>query len=626
VKEIFDHPWFRNFENLELEKAKKNQEPFERVPSKNIKISEFDYNSNQKPEINNNNNKIIISKQNIIVKNSKKTSSNSSLINCENVIINQESNPNPIDSYKSSSAGFNLIPENIHPPIQNLISAQSKNKVNLKDLKKENLADEVLGINGIIDNNNNRKNKSNDNSVLIGLGKKPHEESKSHTNSKDNIKNKASLDSYSDKVENYKNNSSNKDCETIETPENPNQGKTKMIIKKKKKILISKTPTYSENLTSNEPVGKHSLPESPENNFIENYKAAKINSVLKKNNSIIKEPNNKSELSIRNNVKENSYLDSYNDFKSNANKLSSDINRIDTQNLNDLKSAKNSSNKIQFASEQIANNKLKTNNNNKSSNKTSNDILLEGLSPVNKYNNNNYKKPYENFNIDNKSNFDFTEGGGYDLENFIQQQNSKKSKIGSSNNNNIGNGNNFKSPVYKDSGKFFEKKYNTKSNIENNHSNTNNNNNSATEFNNDNLDINKFQNNYFANNASDDYDSEDQNKFSNLIKMKNAAVQNKKKIDRSMDRSFNEISRDQIQEKINYKKNKSIMNALNKTENDVEKFDNNQMNSSVIDVVFSKIEGKNKNKNKNNNKEYGVCFYLVFKFNFLKFPFFMKFN
>lgn len=616
VKEIFDHPWFRHFENLELEKAKTQEQ--KRIPSHNLKLSEFDYTSNQKPENNNNyNNKIIISNKNVILSNNNtedKNSSSRSLVNFEN-FINQEGNPNPIDSYKSSM-GLNLIAEDI-PASQNFISANYKNKVNLKDLKKENPVDEV--ISGLIDNNQKRKNKSNDKSVLIGLGKSLNEESKSHNNY-NNLKefNSGKFDVKNIKaVNNYNNNNTNNkeyENETIETIEAPNQGKTKIIIKKKKKILIAKTPTYNEKSASNQFVINHLL-EGSENNFIENYKAAKISSVLKKNTTTTTSSNynNKSELSNKNNTKDNSnsYLDSFHDFKSNANKLSSDKNQIKSS-LNNSKNLKNSSNLNNFASEKNTNNnKIKNNinNNNKSSNKTANDILLRSFSPNNNIpknndnNNNNFKRPSDNFNTDKKPNLDFSDGG-YDLENFIQQQNAKKSKIAnhiSRSNNNNNNDNNYKSPGYKDN-KYLEK-FNSKSHVDTNKHSTNNHKLLFENELNEKLNIQKFQNENFLaaaeNSNSEDNEQQYENKFSKLIQMNN-----KNKMEKSMDRSFNEFSRDQIKEKINYKKNKSILNALNKTENEIEKFDNNQMNSSVIDVVFSKIEGKNKNKNKQ-NKDYG---------------------
>lgn len=508
--------------------------------------------------------------------------------------------------------GFNIPLESL-PASRNFVSPNSKNKFNLKDLKKENPADDFNY--GLIDNG--RKNKSNNNSVLMRNGNL-NEEAKSSFENNFELKNKldsmkANLEKnsdndYANKI--YKNqNQSNKEYETIETIENPSNGKTKIIIKKKKKIQVAKTPTYNENLASNELVGKHLL-ENSDNDFIENYKQAKISSVLQKNKlakASTSNYNNKSEISNRHNTKDSSYLNSFNDFKANAN-LISDKNRNESsekykvkQKLDDSKTAKivsNNSNSVghgnnfNFSSEQMAN---KTRGKiNKLNNKTANDILLEGLSP-NKvidskrefakkdfvdHNNFNNKKINENFNTDRKPTLDFSDGG-YDLENFIQQQNSKKSKIGNNNSNN-----------YKEA-KFLEK-YNSKSNLE-----TKNRNKFETEFE-ENLNVNKYQNDDYYGGDEQQYE----NKFSQLIQINNAAHKNNNKMDKSMDRSVNEISRDQIKEKINYKKNKSILNALNKTQNEIEKFDNNQMNSSVIDVVFSKIEGKNKNKNRH-HKDYG---------------------
>jgi hypothetical protein len=556
VKEIFDHPWFRYFEHLELEKAKKTE--LKRNPSHNIKLSEFDYSSNQKHE----NYKIIISNKNVIVKNSKcKHSSSSSLINIENN-INQEGNPNPIDSYKSS-IGFNQIAENI-PLTQNFVQINSKNKLNIKDLKIENQANEVIIC---LDN---RKVKSNNNNVLIG-NYKQNEEAKFSDQKNDNIKNKE-----------YET------IETIETNGTLNQtGKTKIIIKKKKKVLISKTSTYNETISTTELMNNHLL-EKSENPFIENYKGLKFSSVLNKNKL--------TKLSNKSNKKESSFMDSFNDFKSYANKLSEKIldesNQIHKirEKLNDSKIFKNHSKRIDFASEQI---EVKNKN---LSTKTSNDILLGDLSPNNKANRgdlekeelnnfNSYRKHSNNSNT-NKLQFEINNENGYDLENFIEKQNSKKSKI--TNHNSV----NCKSPGYKET-KLLEK-FNSKSNIYNNKLL-----NILEKDSSENLNINKFQNDNFYNYRNED----DNNKFSKLMKI-NIAANNKNNMDKSMDRSFNDISRDQIKEKINYKKNKSILNALNKTQNEIEKFDNAQMNSCVIDVVFSKIDGKNKNKNK--HKDYGI--------------------
>ena len=60
----------------------------------------------------------------------------------------------------------------------------------------------------------------------------------------------------------------------------------------------------------------------------------------------------------------------------------------------------------------------------------------------------------------------------------------------------------------------------------------------------------------------------------------------------------NEIMKEQIKKDLHTKLNKSIINALNKSEAEIH-FDNSQLNSSVIDLVLSRIEEKNKNKHKN---------------------------
>lgn len=572
VKEVFDHPWFRHFESIELEKIKANEQ--KRIPSQNVKLSAFDYNSNKKLDDNyDNNDKIIISNnKKVIVRNNKnKNSSCSSLIDIGNN-INGESYPNPIDSYKSSM-GFNHVSDNI-PKTQNLVSLNSKNKLYLKDLKTDSQQDEINF------NKDQRQIRSNNNSVMMG-NHKLNEEDKLFNNLENNLFN----------AENELStiNNTNREYQINETLETPGQsGKTKIIIKKKKKILISKNSTCNEGIANKDLVINHLL-KSSDNPFIENYKERKISSVV--NTNKISKTSNKSDLANKSQLKNKSFIDTINDAKSNQYKFvdeSIQLNKI-KEKLNDSKIQSNKFNNFNFASEQI-----ESRSKNKQSNKTANEMLIGSISSndnfnlnkeeINEFNKNHEKYSNKNFNTHNKLNLDFNENG-YDLENFIEKQNSKKSKIANLHSVIC------KTPNYKD-GKLSEK-FNSKANLDKKLLN----NNFDEDSNLDNLNINKFRNDNFHN-----YDNED-NKFIKLIKLNNAGV-NINKHDKSMDRSLNDISRDQIKDKINYKKNKSILNALNKTQNEIEKFDNNQMNSSVIDVVFSKIEGKKKNKNM--HKEYGI--------------------
>jgi len=552
VKEIFDHPWFRHYENIELEKLSKiNKTNFE-----NKKISEFDSTS----IIKNDSNKIKISKKDELINAlSIKNSSRNNLIQIDDT-INQEGNPNPIDSYKSS-IGIEYKTEKKNNKIT--ISANTKNKLNLKDLKKEH-------IENIIDNKqkfaymknetenskknyydnsnvaNNFKNNDGSNNLKLNLGKFNNEEIKKY-----------------DIIDNEK--------EAIQ--------ENSKIVKKKKKILIAKTPTYNENIVNNN--FKNQVLQT-DNKFIENYKEAKIAALKNK------------KLSKASKIKDQSNtIDSIGPLKTESNKISDKEKYINMEIKNPLdpknnilhdnekalfesKTAKNSDIKMNFASAHLKN----KNSINKISNKTASDILRD-LSPrqfenenIVKENYNNFKnlnQNYDNFNKDKIENSIDFKDNGYDLENFIIMQNSKKSK----------NVNNMKSPYFKDK-KFFEKFTN----------NT------------------KKENDYNANKFNNDNSEEEfENNFGKLMYYNNPI---KNKIDKSMDRSFNEISRDHIKEKINSNKNKSIMNALNKTQNEIEKYDNNQMNSSVIDVVFSKIEGKNKNKHK--NKENGNLIFKNIKF------------
>jgi len=379
----------------------------------------------------------------------------------------------------------------------------------------------------------------------------------------------------------------------VDNPHNFNE-KSKITIKKKKKILIAKTPNAEEDLNS-----KYN---KDENNPLSNYKNYKIS--MKKNN---KEANRSGNNINKSNIERPRSDNQMNKLITNVNESSNKNNLVNNDNYseneyfrdNDSKKTSNRSRIINFASEKIETNKKKSN---KINSITATEILLGDLSPnnynnknksnnkfTNESNNNENFSNYQNskikdnfinkFDLDKKMTLDFNENG-YDLENFILKQNSKKSKLSS-----------FKSPIYKDGNSFDRLNSKNKSTNKNNliSNNNNLNENSENEFNN--------YNNFVTNDHEDD---ECDKNFSKLIHLNNQ----KNKMDKSMDRSFNDVSRDQIMDKINRNKKKSIMNALNKTENEIEKFDNNNMNSSVIDVVFSKIEGKNKNKHK--NKENGI--------------------
>jgi len=101
-------------------------------------------------------------------------------------------------------------------------------------------------------------------------------------------------------------------------------------------------------------------------------------------------------------------------------------------------------------------------------------------------------------------------------------------------------------------------------------------------------------------NAKTDKNINNNKKINKISKYENDKED--KMMDLSMDRSCNDIAIDNLKYKLNKQKDKSVINALNKT-GDLVNLDNENDNS-IIDNVFSKIEGKNKMRRQSGNYLY----------------------
>lgn len=573
VKEIFDHPWVRSFENIsEINNSEKQQ-------ALQLNISNLAYNTNSTSE-----NKFHLNKgssEENHIKNKKSTSALVKINEAENEKKNTEhlsSSKSPINKILKQEKVLN----NYELDCDDLIKSGSKPKLNLRDLKQNEKEKRIIDK---INPNNDNDNNKNSLELNERLEKSKNYNLLEQNKEKNFIPQTANTEAnmLSNNILDFDlNNFNTHNTMSDQVAELNNCEKSTKIVKKKKKILVAKSLLEQ-------------LGEGNEPSYISNYRdlklvAIKKKKVLKLENELA--DNNQLDSNINNKLLEvkekprGSSIKKKSIYKNNA------INRTATEKLpNEL--ANKGVLKIQKI-EDLKNLKY-----------VGTEILKNKI-PIN----NNYdinQNIYFSKNMNSEKIESNTETG-YDLESFIIQQNSKKSKMKSFNYHS-------KSPNIKD--KSYIPAYSSKTSSKNdNHKGSNEqfNTNNIENDNSINENFNKTSKFGINNNdeeANNNENSEGENNFAaltnfNLLNKNN----NNNNLNKSIDKNFNDFSRDQIKDKINQKKNKSIMNAFNKTQNDILKYDNNQMNSSVIDVVFSKIGGKNKYKNKQKEREDGINFFL----------------